>query len=232
MSIYGYARVSTKKQNLGRQLMNIEEYNEDAIIYTEKFTGTEIDGRKEFNKLLKKVKTGDTIIFDSVSRMSRNAEEGFNLYKELFNKGVNLEFINEPHINTSVYAQAIGTKVELNSDNEIISLTEEFINKILDVIAKQQIVIAFEQAEKEVKDIQERVSKGLKKAKANGVVLGRREGTKIETEKSRVAKRKIIEYSKSFNGTLKDDDCITLIGINRNSYYKYKRELKSEYELS
>lgn len=231
MAIYGYARVSTKKQNLQRQIDNIKEYNSSAILYEEKFTGTEIDGRKEFNKLLKRVKTGDTIIFDSVSRMSRNSTEGFELYKKLFNEGINLEFIKEPHINTSIYSKAIGNKVELNSDKELLQATEDFINRILNIIAKEQIIIAFEQAEKEVKDLQIRVKEGLQKVKDNGKTLGRKEGVKITTKKSIEAKKKIIEYSKDFNGTLKDSDCVKLIGINRNSFYKYKKELKEEYEL-
>lgn len=229
--IYGYARVSTQKQSLQRQLDNIKEYNPSAIIYQEKFTGTEIDGRKEFKKLLKQVKTDDTIIFDSVSRMSRNAEEGFELYKKLFNNGVHLEFIKEPHINTSIYAKAIGNKVELNSDNELLQVTEDFINRVLNIIAKEQIIIAFEQAEKEVKDLQKRVTEGLKKAKDNGKILGRRTGTKVNTKKSIDVKKKIIECSKSFNGNLSDTDCIKLTGINRNTFYKYKKEIKEEYEL-
>lgn len=231
MAIYGYARVSTQKQSLQRQIDNIKEYNSSAIIYKEKFTGTEIDGRKEFKKLLKKVKSGDTIIFDSVSRMSRNAIEGFELYKKLFNDGINLEFIKEPHINTSIYAKAIGNRVELNSDSELLQVTEDFINRVLNIIAKEQIIIAFEQAEKEVKDLQKRVTEGLKKAKENGKTLGRRVGTKFITEKSIQSKKKIMEYSKDFEGKLNDIDCIKLIGINRNSYYKYKKELKEEYEL-
>lgn len=52
---------------------------------------------------MKILKRGDTVIFDSVSRMSRNAEEGFQLYMELLEKGINLEFINEPYINTDYY---------------------------------------------------------------------------------------------------------------------------------
>ena len=55
----------------------------------------------------------DTIIFDSVSRMSRNAEEGFNQYKDLFSKGINLVFLKEPHINTSVYKNAMQNQVAL-----------------------------------------------------------------------------------------------------------------------
>ena len=114
---YGYARVSTESQVLERQIKNILRYDHDAIISTEKATGTKLDIRTEFNKLLKKVKPGDTIIFDSVSRMSRNAEQGFELYQDLFNKGVNLVFIKEPHINTDTYKKALSNNIGMTGTN-------------------------------------------------------------------------------------------------------------------
>ena len=92
--IYGYVRVSTDKQNIDRQIRNILAVDASAKIYQEIFTGTKTTGRHEFQKLLNKVQSGDTIIFDSVSRMSRNASEVFELYKKLFDDGVNLVFIN------------------------------------------------------------------------------------------------------------------------------------------
>ena len=100
MKLYGYCRISTRKQNIERQVRNILEVFPDTIIIKEIYTGTKFQGRKELEKLLKIVRTGDTIVFDSVSRMSRNAEEGFQLYEELFRKGINLIFLKEPHINT------------------------------------------------------------------------------------------------------------------------------------
>ncbi len=69
--IYGYVRVSTDKQNIDRQIRNILAVDASAKIYKEVFTGTKTTGRHEFQKLLNKVQSGDTIIFDSVSRMSR-----------------------------------------------------------------------------------------------------------------------------------------------------------------
>ena len=87
--IYGYARVSTKNQRLDRQIKNIEDYCKDKKIeqiYREKYTGTKM-GRPQFQKLLAVVCTGDTIIFDSVSRMSRSADEGYDLYMQLLQEG-------------------------------------------------------------------------------------------------------------------------------------------------
>lgn len=83
MKLYGYCRISTRKQNIERQVRNILAVFPDAIIVREIYTGTKFQGRKELEKLLKIVRPGDTIVFDSVSRMSRNAEEGFQLYEEL-----------------------------------------------------------------------------------------------------------------------------------------------------
>lgn len=227
MTIYGYARVSTKSQKLERQVENLLKYEPTISILKEKYTGTKTD-RPVFNKLLKRVKKGDTIIFDSVSRMSRNAEEGFALYKELFTKGVNLVFLKEPHINTSVYAKALGQRVNLGADTELIQEVELFINRILDILAKEQIQIAFNQAEKEVLDIQTRVKEGIRVAKENGKQIGRAKGTKVESKKAKLLKQQIFDSSKDFNGDKKDVELMQTLNISRNTYYKYKREIKEE----
>ena len=230
-TIYGYARVSTKSQKLERQVENLLKYEPTITILKEKYTGTTTD-RPVFNKLLKKVKEGDTIIFDSVSRMSRDAEEGFQIYKDLFKKGVNLIFLNEPHINTSVYAKALGQRVDLGADTELIQEVELFINRILDILAKEQIQIAFNQAEKEVKDIQTRVKEGIRTArekaeeKGEEFRIGRPVGTKINNPKANMLKQQIFEMSKDFNGTKKDTELLQTLNISRNTYYKYKKELK------
>lgn len=227
MTIYGYARVSTKSQKLERQVENLLKYEPTITILKEKYTGTKTD-RPIFNKLLKRVKKGDTIIFDSVSRMSRNAEEGFDLYKKLFTKGVNLVFLKEPHINTSVYAKALGQRVDLGADTELIQEVELFINRILDILAKEQIQIAFNQAEKEVLDIQTRVKEGIRVAKENGKQIGRAKGTKVESKKAKLLKQQIFDSSKDFNGDKKDVELMQTLNISRNTYYKYKREIKEE----
>ena len=104
---YGYARISTPKQNIDRQVRNILVSHPQAHIVKEVYTGTKFQGRKELDKLLNKATVGDTIIFDSVSRMSRNAEEGFVMYEKLFNQGISLVFLKEPHINTDTYKKAL-----------------------------------------------------------------------------------------------------------------------------
>ena len=91
--VYGYCRISTPKQNIERQVRNILKEYPESIIVQETFTGSRFQGRKELEKLIRSVQAGDTIIFDSVSRMSRNADDGFVLYEQLYNHGVNLVFL-------------------------------------------------------------------------------------------------------------------------------------------
>lgn len=224
--VYGYCRISTKKQNIERQERNIKEEYPGAIIIKEEYTGTKIDGRKEFNKLLKNVKENDTIVFDSVSRFSRNAEEGFKLYKELFNKDVELIFLKEQHINTTTYKKAISNNIKMTGT--AVDSILKGINEYLMTLAEEQIKLAFMQSEKEVKDLRQRTKEGLLTAKLNGKQVGNVKGTKLTTKKSLKAKEEIKKYSKDFNGYLNDVEVIKLIGISRNSYYKYKRELIEE----
>lgn len=225
-TIYGYCRISTNKQSIERQHRNILNLYPNAIIIDEVYTGTKIHTRKELNKLLNIIKQGDTIVFDSVSRMSRNSEEGFELYEELYNKGINLIFIKEPHINTETYKSALNNNIQMT--NTTVDYILEGINKYLLTLAKEQIKLAFIQSEKEVKDLQQRTKEGIQTAKLNGKQIGQAKGIKLTTKKSIQAKEQIQNYSKDFKGILKDIEVMKLIGISRNSYYKYKKELIEE----
>lgn len=98
--------------------------------------------------------------------MSRNADEGYELYEHLFYMGVRLVFLKEPHINTDVYRNATKIQVEMTGTNADILL--KAINEYLLAVAKEQIRLVFEQAEKEVKDLHQRTSEGMKTAKLNG----------------------------------------------------------------
>ena len=223
--VYGYCRISTRQQSMERQIRNIKSEHEDAIIVTEVYTGTKLE-RPEWNKLYKKLKTGDTVVFDSVSRMSRNAEDGFKLYEELYNKGIELVFLKEPHISTSTYKKALQNNIQLTGTN--VDFILEGINKYLLALAKEQIRLAFEQSEKEVQDLHQRTKEGIETARLNGKQIGQKQGAKLTTKKSIEAKKLIQKHSKDFDGTLSDADCMKLIGLARNTYYKYKRELKEE----
>lgn len=221
--LYGYCRVSRAKQKIERQIANIKEIYPEALIIQEVFTRTRMD-RKEWQKLFNKVKAGDIIVFDSVSRMSGNANDGFAAYETLYNKGVELIFLNEPHINTATYRQALENNIQLTGGN--VDYILEGVNKYLMALAKEQIRLAFEQSEKEVRDLHIRTHQGIERARIDGKQIGQRPGAKLTTKKSVAAKQIILKHSKDFNGTLSDPEVMKLTDLSRNTYYKYKRELK------
>lgn len=229
---FGYCRISRKEQNIDRQERNILAAYPEAIIIKEAFTGTKVEGRKEFEKLIAKADSSTRIIFDSVSRMSRNAEEGFQVYKDLFARGVELVFLKEPLINTETYKASMERQVSASIDsgdaatNELIASITEAINLYTMRLAERQIYLAFQQAEKEVEDLHQRTKEGLETARLNGKQIGAVKGKKLKVKKASPAKELIRKYSKDFDGTLSDKDAMKLIGIANNTYYKYKRELK------
>lgn len=232
--IYGYARISRKTQNIERQIRNIQESYPKADVWSEAFTGTKLQGRKKLDELLKQIQPGDTLVFDSVSRMARNAAEGMDLYEELYNQGVDIVFLKEPHCNTSKYREAMKNQLDI-AVNTGDKATDKLINSIIDALnqfrvtlARRDIELAFLQAQKEVDDLHTRTSEGIETARRAGKQIGQKKGAKLTTKKSIQAKELIKKHSKDFGGSLNDTECMRLTGLARNTYYKYKRELREE----
>ena len=223
--IYGYARVSTANQKLERQTENIRRDYPDVTLMTEKFTGTTTD-RPEWVRLMKKVRAGDTIVFDSVSRMSRNKTEGVEDYFALYNKGVELIFLKEPHINTSVYRNALKTAVPLTGTS--VDCILNGINEYLQILAKQQIEIAFDQAQKEVDDLHNRVAEGMRVSNAGRKISESRKGKKYPRAKTKEIEDAILKHSKDFGGTLNDSEVAKLAGTSIATYYRVKKELRTQ----
>jgi len=238
MKIFGYCRVSTTKQSLKRQQDNIHNAYPDAKCYSEEYTGT-TSNRPQWNKLKatvkKTVESGEsvTIVFDSVSRMSRNAAEGFQEYKELFENGISLIFLKEPYVNTETYKQAMQQQLDSISTgdtaaDELISSIMKALQKYQLTLAEKQIQLAFEQSEKEVKDIQQRTKEGMKASGAGEKISKSKTGKTYKSKKSDAAKEVILKHSKTFGGSLADDECMKLAGVSFVTFYKYKKELKAE----
>lgn len=95
--IYGYARVSTKGQakdgnSLENQIETLKE-NGAVEIYMDSFTGTKTD-RPEFNKLLNKLKEGDTLMVTKLDRFARSMTQGSELISQLIDKGIKVNILN------------------------------------------------------------------------------------------------------------------------------------------
>lgn len=157
--------------------------------------------------------------------MSR-AEEGFTIYKELYNRGVSLVFLKERHIDTATYQKALNNGVPMTGTD--VDCILKGINEYLWKLAEEQIRLAFLQAEKEVEDLHQRTKEGIQTARIKGKQIGQREGATLNTKKSATMKPIIKQHSKDFGGSLTDVEVMKLTGLARNTYYKYKRELKTE----
>ena len=221
--IYGYARISTPRQSIDRQIRNIRAAFPDAVIVQEAWTGATLE-REGWTRLLKRLREGDTVVFDSVSRMSRDAEEGFHAYEALYRRGVELIFLKERYIDTATFKAALSASVPMTGTN--VDYILRGVNQYLLALAREQIRIAFAQSEKEVSDLRQRTREGIETARLNGKQIGQRRGAKLVTKKSRAAKELIRKHAREFGGTLSDAEMMKLAGLSRNTYYKYKRELK------
>lgn len=226
--IYGYVRISTKQQSIDRQVRNIKQIYPEAVIVQEAYSGTTMD-RPMWNKLMNQVKPRDIIVFDSVSRMARTAEDGYKTYETLYDKGIDLIFLKEPGINTTTYKKAMESSIPLTNTN--VDYILEGINKYLLALAREQIILAFEVAQKEVDDLHQRTREGLMTARLNGKTLGHLRGVPVITKQSISDKEIILKYSKDFNGSLPDVECMKLCKCCKQSYYKYKKELKKSLNL-
>lgn len=240
--IYGYLRISTKHQDISRQRVNILKAYPTAIIYEETHSGGDYSGCIELDKLLRIVKPGDTIVFDSVSRFSRDNITGPKEYKRLFMENVNLIFLNEPYINTDNYRKALD--IAIPRTGTFVDPILKGVEEALLQLAEKQVQDAFDQANKELLDIRSRTSQALQKKIAENknlpedqkIRIGTQKGDTFTTKKKQIALQRIREgiergytdetIMNNIAGDLKkqlpDSKCKD---ISRNTYYNYKREL-------
>lgn len=123
---YGYARVSTRHQDLNGQLDLLKEEGCDKI-YSEKITGTKSD-RPEFKKLLETIQSGDTLVVSKLDRFARSTQDALNTIKFLFEKGVRINVLNLGIIENTSTGRLIFTIFSAFADFErdlIVERTQE-----------------------------------------------------------------------------------------------------------
>lgn len=123
---YGYARVSTRHQDLDGQLRLLEAEHCDNI-YSEKITGTKSD-RPEFKKLLETIQSGDTLVVTKLDRFARSTQDALNIIKFLFEKGVRINVLNLGIIENTSTGRLIFTIFSAFADFErdlIVERTQE-----------------------------------------------------------------------------------------------------------
>ena len=162
--------------------------------------------------------------------MSRNAEKGIEVYFKMLEQGINLVFLKEPHINTEVYKRALeGNKLEA-TDNQVVNAVLKGVREALDILARQQIEIAFEQSEKEVEDLRQRTKEGLREAKASGKTLGRVKGSTVKTKRASEITEKLKKHSRAFGGSMTDKEFIEAFNCSKTTLIKFKKQIKTKLE--
>ena len=233
--IIGYARVSTPTQKLSRQIDNLKKAYPDIVIIQETYSG-KTQNRPKWQKLLRQCRAGNVskLVFDEVSRFSRNAEEAIKEYKELYELGIELEFIKEPHINSEVYRQASQRQINVDTSAmdadtaHLLNTVIEGLNDYLLAVAEKQIKLAFERAQAERELLSKRTSEGLKQAKLMGSKVGRQKGERLETRKKKRAVKIIRQHYKLLGGELTATQCFLLCQVTKSTFYRYINEMREE----
>lgn len=149
--LYGYARVSSRDQNLDRQIIALEQAGvEESNIYCDKQSGKDFD-RPAYSELLETVQPGDIIIFKSVDRLGRNYEEIQSQWRLITKeKEVDIKVLDMPLLDTTVGKDFLGTFVS------------DLVLQILSFAAEQERSF-----------IRQRQTEGIAAAKAKGIKFGR-----------------------------------------------------------
>ena len=149
---YGYVRVSTKEQNEQRQMIALREFGiEEKRIYMDKQSGKDFE-RAKYKKLLRKIKSGDTLVVKSIDRLGRNYDEILEQWRIITKeKQVAIVVLDMPLLDTRQNRDLTGT------------LIADIVLQLLSYVA---------QTEREF--IRQRQAEGIAAAKAKGVQFGRK----------------------------------------------------------
>ena len=193
---FGYVRISSKDQNEAKQIKNMLNAGiDERDIYIDKQSGKNFE-RSQYQAMKdpSRLREGDTIVFDSITRMGRNMDETLKEYRWFVENGINLEFIKEPMINTN------------NETDDV----------ILKTIQQAVLVILTAFAEKERSDIRVRQGEGIEAAKRKGTKFGRPLKT-LPEEWDEL-------YLQWKNGQIKAVEFMEHAGMKKSTFYKKVNE--------
>ncbi|WP_299117495.1 recombinase family protein [uncultured Winogradskyella sp.] len=172
--VFGYGRVSTENQNLE---MQVDKFKllciKDSNIFLDKDSGKK-DDREELQRLIDRLRCGDKVVFYDLSRLGRNLKHLLTLVEHFYNIGVDFQDLTNPFINTDSTQSAEGQLVF-----QIFGALAEFNRK---------------QSNAKVLD-------GLRRAKADGKILGRPKGL---SEKLKKISPAVVMMHKNPTTTLED----------------------------
>lgn len=188
---YGYVRVSTKEQNIDRQLVDMYAQGlNDKTIFVDKQSGKDFE-RDEYQKLKKKLKSGDLLIIKSIDRLGRNYDMIIDEWRTLVNDmNVDIQVLDMPLLDTRTEGK---------------NLVGKFIS---DIVLQ---ILSFV-AENERENIKKRQAEGIRIAKEKGKHLGR--------PKLKLPKNFTIIANKYKKKEITLAEALSSLKMNRSSFYK------------
>ena len=189
--IYGYARVSTKDQNLDRQLIELKNFGiKNKNIYTDKESGKDFS-RLNYQKLRKKIKNGDLLVIKSIDRLGRNYEMIISEWAYL-TKTIKCDIV-------VLDMSLLDTRLENGLIGKFVS---DIVLQILSFVA-----------ETERSNIKKRQAEGIKIAKDKGIKFGR---PRLEINES--INNIFKDY---YNKQITLDDALKKTNFSYGSFYNY-----------
>ena len=208
---YGYLRVSTNTQDETPQREALKKYGVlEENIYLDKASGKNFIDRTEWQKLLVKVIIGDTIVIKELDRLGRNNAEIKETFILLKNKGVFLEFLDQPLLNTT------------NKSQIEIELIQPIILHLLGYFAEKERE-KLKTRQKEAYDSLEKDSKGRKISRKKKKVVGR--PNKIEKILQNNSEIEIIKLW--IEKKISTEKTMEILNTSRSSLFRIKNEIKN-----
>jgi DNA invertase Pin-like site-specific DNA recombinase len=219
-NVFGYERISTKeeqgKQKFNRQDKALKKYADEnnieyTVVFKEDESGKNFTDRKQWNKLEKLLQKGDTVVFKDISRFTREAENGYNKYMELMNKGIELIFLDNQTISTEYIKQLLNVAEQQN----LVARTS------LESTVKLLLIVELDRAEQERLILINRIKNGIA---ASNKKQGRKTGSLIYLSDD--LKTDINKYLQ--DRSIKQVDLMKKHNISRNTLKKYINIIQSD----
>lgn len=206
----GYARVSTNEQSEARQIDILKEAGvSEEDIYIEKASGKNFIGRTEWTKLLAACVVGDTIVITELDRLGRNKVEIKETFELIQKKGVNLEILNMPLLNTGI------------SNPLVADLIRPIVLELLGYIAEEERKTILKR-QREGYNSLEKDSKGRYISKKTGKPVGRKNAFENMTKEQ----KKYIELWSEKR--LTTEECMKITGFSRTTIFRIKKLLREQ----
>ena len=207
--VVGYARVSSREQNLDRQISALKKYVDEDMIVTDKASGKDLDrvGYQSLKFGIGKLTKGDTLYIKSLDRLSRNKEQAKNELQYFQKIGVRVKIIDLPT-----------TMADIPKGQEW----------VLDMINNILIEVLSTIAENERQTIKQRQAEGLAVMPVgiDGKKYSKKTGRSIGRPKAEYPSNWVEVYSRWKNKEITAVKSMELLGLKRNTFYKLVNEYK------